>query len=125
MTGRIATFVLAAVIAAYGLGGTAVALGDSREDVVFVREEDGNGVLITKTGDDDDGDDSGDDTDGNSRTSGVDSNDATNSRITGVSGDDDRSVGDLTRDRTKDGAGTSTRDRTANHTNDRSRNDTR
>jgi hypothetical protein len=121
MTGRIATFVLAAVIAAYGFGGTAVAVDDSREDVVFVREEDGNGVLITETGDDDDGDD----TDGNSRTSGVDSNDATNSRITGVSGDDDRSVGDLTRDRTKDGAGTPTRDRTANHTNDRSRNDTR
>ena len=32
---------------------------------------------------------------------------------------------DLTRDWTKDGPGTSTRDRTANHTNDGTRNDTR
>jgi hypothetical protein len=45
--------------------------------------------------------------------------------FSGTARDDDRSVGALTRDRTKDGAGTSTRDRTANDTNDRSRNDTR
>lgn len=121
MTGRVATFGLAVVIAAFGFGGAAFAGDDPRDDVVFVRDEDSADVLATDDGD-------GDDTDGgdsDSFTSGVDSNDGTNSRVTSVSRGDDLSRGDLTRDRTKDGPGTSTRDRTSDHTNDRSRNDTR
>ncbi|NPC96546.1 hypothetical protein [Nocardioides sp. zg-DK7169] len=50
--------------------------------------------------------------------------DNTNSRVTAVSRDRDRSRGDLTKDWTRDG-GDKTRDRTKNSTNDRSRNDTR
>ena len=119
MAGRIVTFALAIAIAAFGFGGTALAAGDPGNDVVFVRQEDADGVVALS----DDGDD-GDD-DAGSATSGVGSNDGTNSRVTSVSRDDDRSRGDLTRDRTKDGPGTSTRDRTANSTNDASRNDTR
>ena len=42
-----------------------------------------------------------------------------------VSRDRDRSRGDLTRDRTKDGPGGSKRDWSGGNTNDRSRNDTR
>ncbi|HEX6149605.1 hypothetical protein [Nocardioides sp.] len=57
-------------------------------------------------------------------TSGVNSNDKTNSRHTKVSRDRDRSRGDKTRDWTRDG-GDKTRDHSANRTNDRSRNDTR
>ena len=44
--------------------------------------------------------------------------------MTGVSRDRDLSRGDKTRDWTRDG-GDKTRDKTANSTNDRSRNDTR
>ena len=50
--------------------------------------------------------------------------DKTNSRVTAVSRDRDKSRFDLTRDWTMDG-GEFTRDRTANSTNDNSRNDTR
>ncbi len=57
-------------------------------------------------------------------TSGVDSNDGTNSRHTAVSRDRDKSRGDKTKDWTRDG-GDRTRDHSANRTNDRSRNDTR
>jgi hypothetical protein len=122
MGARIATFLLALAIAAFGFGGTAFA-GNAGDDVVFVRQEDADGVVALGDDDDDGGDDTGDDTGG--ITSGVDSNDGTNSWLSAVSRDDDRSRGDLTRDRTKDGPGTSTRDRTANSTNDASRNDTR
>jgi hypothetical protein len=125
---RILTFALAAALAVFGLAGTAVAASDGSDaDGVIARDEDFAGVLVVD--DDDDGDDSGAGTGTNggtgSFTSGVDSNDGTYSRVTPVSRDRDRSRGDLTRDRTKDGPGTSTRDRTANHTNDRSKNDTR
>jgi hypothetical protein len=123
MIPRILTFLVVVALAVFGLAGAALAASDrSGSDGVIAREEDTGGVLVTE-GDDDDGDDSGDDSD--SFTSNVDSNDGTNSRVTGVSRGDDVSRGDLTRDRTKDGPGTSTRDRTANHTNDRTRNDTR
>jgi hypothetical protein len=127
MIPRILTFLVVVGLAVFGLTGAALAASDrSGSDGVIARDEDAGGVLVT----DDDGDDTDDtdDTDGDdsdSFTSNVDSNDGTNSRVTGVSRDDDLSRGDLTRDRTKDGPGTSTRDRTANHTNDRTRNDTR
>lgn len=122
MIPRILTFLVVVALAVFGSTGAALASSDKSDpDGVIAREEDAGGVLVT---DDDDGDDTdGDDSD--SFTSNVDSNDGTNSRVTGVSRGDDLSRGDLTRDRTKDGPGTSTRDRTANHTNDRSRTDTR
>lgn len=117
---RLLTFAIMAALALFTVAGTS--LGDvSRDDrhVVLSKDEDANDVLVT---DDDDGDD-----DSRSRgfTSGVDSNDGTNSRVTSVTGGDDRSRGDLTRDMTKDGPGTSTRDRSRHQTNDRSRHDTR
>ena len=71
-------------------------------------------------------------TNGQTRTNGGDTNtgnsrstrDNTNSRFSAVSRDRDLSRGDMTRDWTRDG-GDRTRDRSANQTNDRSRNDTR
>ena len=54
----------------------------------------------------------------------AESNDGTNSRVTPVSRDKDRSRGDLTKDWTRDG-GDRTRDWSRNTTNDKSRNDTR
>jgi len=122
---RIMTFLVVAALTVFGSGGASLADTDhSDAEIVFARDEDAGGVLAT---DGDDGDDTtdGDGDDSDSFTSGVDSNDGTNSRVTSVSRGDDRSRGDLTRDWTKDGPGTSTRDRTANHTNDGTRNDTR
>lgn len=119
MLGRFATLLLACAILA-ALPASVIALDD---DVFRARDED----LYVVSADDDD-DDGGTDT-GNTGTSGgssgKNSNDGTNSRHTGVSRDRDRSRGDLTKDRTKDGPGGSTRDRSRNHTNDKSRNDTR
>lgn len=62
---------------------------------------------------------------GNSRTGNSRSaRDNTNSRVTKVSRDRDLSRRDLTKDRTRDG-GDRTRDNSRNHTNDKSRHDTR
>jgi hypothetical protein len=123
MVPRILTFLVVAALAVFGWSGASLADTDrSDTDVVFARDEDAGTVLASE------GDDDGDNTDDDGRVSfrsGGDSNDGTNSRVTSVSWADDLSRGDLTRDPTKDGPGTSTRDRTANHTNDRSRNDTR
>ena len=76
-------------------------------------------------------DDDGDDTNGNTNdddtnddTRSRETNDNTRSNFTGVSRDRDNSRGDKTRDWTRDG-GDRTRDKSANQTNDRSRNDTR
>ena len=118
MIGRLATLILAGTV---GMGLPAAALASS-EEAYRAREEDVH--VVSAVDDDDDGHSDTGNT-GNSGTSGQDSNDATNSRHTGVSRDRDRSRGDLTRDRTKDGPGASTRDRSRHHTNDRSRNDTR
>jgi hypothetical protein len=117
MLGRIATGVLAGAIA---MGMPIAALAASDDDAFRAREED---VRLVDAVDDDD-DDDGDAT-GNTDTSGVKSNDGTNSRHTGVTRDRDRSRGDLTKDRTKDGPGSATRDRSRHQTNDKSRNDTR
>ncbi|MAY98108.1 hypothetical protein [uncultured Nocardioides sp.] len=111
------------------------------DDSFWKREDDRTDVVMSV--DDDDDDDTGKDTNtkntntkntkntnntNNTRdsrdTSGVDSRDGTNSRVTAVSRDRDRSRGDKTRDWTRDG-GDRTRDRSANSTNDKSRNDTR
>ena len=120
MLGRIATMLLAGAV---GMGVPVSALASS-DEAYRAREEDVYEVSAVE--DDDDGDDtSNTGNTGTSDTSGEKSNDGTNSRHTKVSRDRDRSRGDLTKDRTKDGPGTSTRDRSRNHTNDRSRNDTR
>jgi hypothetical protein len=123
MSPRILLFLVAVALAVFGLGGASLAdAAHSETEIVFGRHEDPGGLLTTEG---DDGDDTTDGDDSDSFTSGVESNDGTNSRVTSASRGDDRSRGDLTRDRTKDGPGTSTRDRTADHTNDASRNDTR
>jgi hypothetical protein len=128
MIGRIATMTLAGAVAVFGPVGAAIASADgpSREQVVFKRDEDDEEISTPfARGDDDDDTDTDGGGGGTSFTSGVDSRDGTDSRVTSVSRDRDRSRGDLTRDRTKDGPGTSTRDRTPNRTNDRSKHDTR
>lgn len=129
MVPRILTLLVVAALTMFGLGGASLAYPDrSDAEIVFARDEDAGGVLATDGDDGDDttdGDTGGDGDNSDSFTSGVDSNDGTNSRSTGVSAGDDRSRGDLTRDRTKDGPGTSTRDRSAGHTNDGSLHDTR
>jgi hypothetical protein len=99
------------------------------DDVKLKRNDDDGPELVMVAADDemDPGAFKADVTKTNTRsavTSGVNSNDNTNSRVTGVSRDRDKSRGDLTKDWTRDG-GDKTRDHSANRTNDRSRNDTR
>lgn len=94
---------------------------DDRSEVVLRREDDAAEVMVAE----DDGDDFTGNTGNSGQTSGVDSNDATGSRHTSVSRDRDLSVGDQTRDWTKDGSGDRKRDWSSGHTNDNTRNDTR
>ena len=96
-------------------------------DEVVKREDDAPSLVLVADDDDDDTNDDDDDTRTNSPSytdMSRDTNDNTNSRVTGVSRDRDISRGDKTRDWTRDG-GDKTRDKTANTPNDRSRNDTR
>ncbi len=100
------------------------------DDVTIKRNDDDSAELVV-VADDDDLDAAAEDTNStggdNTRsrdTSGVNSNDGTNSRHTAVSRDRDRSRGDLTMEWTREG-GDRTRDHSKNKTNDRSRNDTR
>jgi hypothetical protein len=126
MIARLSVWVLAATVMMGLAGGVLASSAKDSEELAAKREEDSI-VLVAAEEDDDDGDSNDvagtDSRSGNS--SGVNSNDRTDSRHTGVSRDRDRSRGDLTRDRTKDGAGGNKRDWSQNHTNDRSRNDTR
>ena len=94
----------------------------SAYDELAKREEDGVDLVLMDDDDDDDTND--DDTNGDTNSGTGNSNDNTGSRFTGVSRDSDNSRGDKTKDWTRDG-GDRTRDRSANQTNDRSRNDTR
>jgi len=119
---RTAILMLAALFA-FGSFGVALANGARNDDLAAKREEDAREVVaLADDGDDDD--DDGDD-DSGSFTSGVNSNDRTGSGHSRVSRDRDRSRGDNTRDKTRDGKGGKKRDWSANRTNDRSRNDTR
>lgn len=101
----------------------------SNDDAVAKRDDDTPDVVLVADDDDDFTPQKAQATNTRSRasrnTSGVNSNDHTNSRRTAVSRDRDRSRGDKTRDWTKDGKGGKKRDWSANRTNDRSRNDTR
>ena len=113
-------------LAAAGLiGMQAPVVASTGEDEVTKREDDTPSLVLVADDDDDDTHD-GDDT-GQTRTrtgASADTDDNTRSNVTGVSRDRDLSSGDKTRDWTRDG-GDPTRDRSAGHTNDRSRNDTR
>jgi hypothetical protein len=112
--------VLLGLMVGLAIPGLAAAGADG--EAVLGREDDGVAVLVAS--EDDDGDDTHTGNTGAGSGTG-DSNDGTNSRHTGVSRDGENSVGDLTRDRTKDGPGGSRIDRSGNGTNDRTRNDTR
>jgi len=96
------------------------------DSVTLKRDDDGADLVLVADEDDDGLDRDGATNTGASGniTSGVNSNDATNSRKPAVSRDRDRSRGDKTRDWTRDG-GDRTRDWSQHKTNDRSRNDTR
>jgi hypothetical protein len=120
MLARLAIMILAAAVG-MGIPVAAIAGGD---EAYRAREED---VYVVSGADDDDDGDTGTGNTGDttSNTSGENSNDGTNSRHSAVSRDRDRSRGDLTKDRTRDGNGGPKRDWSRNHTNDRSRNDTR
>ena len=93
MIGRYATIALTGAIALFGPVGAAIAAGgspstDRSDDVVVYKRDDDDDDVITAFARDDDDDDRGDDTGTNdSRTSGVNSNDRTNSRKTPVSRD--------------------------------------
>jgi hypothetical protein len=109
---------IASVATVFGLGlmfGGALTATSANDDVA--KHDDESTEIVLVADDDDDGDDSRD-------GSGV-SRDATDSRRSAVSRDGERSRGDLTRDKTRDGAGAKKRDWSDNRTNDRSRNDTR
>jgi hypothetical protein len=109
-----------ATLLAWGL--LAAPTASAADGDLVKREEDRVDLVLV---DDRDDDDTNDDT-GNTGNSGTgNSNDATNSRFTGVSRDRDASRGDKTRDWTRDGSGDNKRDWSANRTNDGSRNDTR
>lgn len=100
----------------------ATAFADDDRDELYVKRDEQTAEMVAV--DDDDDDDSNDDT--NSKNTGFSkaTNDNTRSNFTKVSRDRDLSRSDKTKDRTRDG-GDGTRDVSANHTNDNSRNDTR
>jgi hypothetical protein len=102
-----------ATLFGFGLAVAAVSSGALAANDLGKRDEDTPEIVLVADDDDDDGGDRS-----------ADSRDGTNSRFTAVSRDGERSRGDLTRDRTRDGAGVH-RDLNQNLTNDRSRNDTR
>lgn len=118
MLGRISVAGLALGIIASPV--TAIAATDDGSEVILRRQEEASEVMVAE----DDGDGFTGNTGGTGDASG-DSNDATGSRHTSVSRDRDRSVGDLTRDWTKDGSGDRKRDWSGGYTNDSTRNDTR
>ena len=123
MAGRTMIVLLALMLALGTMAAGAVAAQETiSSEAVLSREDD-----WSEGSDEEDDDGSGATSHGGSGgfTSGVNSNDATNSRFTPVTYDKDRSRGDLTRDWTQDGAGGGKRDWSRHQTNDRSRNDSR
>ncbi len=122
MIGRLSLWALALTFVLSLPAASLVAPAGSNNDLAARREED---VVLVSTLEDDGGDDNSGDNSRSGYTSGVNSNDRTGSGHSAVSRDGERSRGDLTRDRTRDGAGARKRDWSGNRTNDRSRNDTR
>ena len=116
---RLMVLLLALGVIVMPAGVASAGQSDQQDNVVLRRDEDGTDIVALD--DDDDGNSNSND----GFSSGVDSNDGTGSGHSAVSRDRDRSRGDLTRDRTRDGAGGVKRDWSGGHTNDRSRNDTR
>jgi hypothetical protein len=143
MIGRFATVALAGAVALLGPVGAAIAASDEgpgdpvAQKVLFRREQDRDDDALTPGSDEDD--DTGDtgthgdtashsdpSTNGDTDTQGgTSSHDATGSGHSAVTHDRDQSHGDLTRDRTHDGPGPSTRDDSQHQTNDASHHDTR
>jgi hypothetical protein len=120
MIGRAGMWILMLAIAAGVPLGATAAFGSDDTAAVLRRDDDASEVTAV------DDDDNANDTHSRSGfTSGVDSNDRTGSGHTAVSWDKDRSAGDKTRDRTRDGAGGPKRDWTGGKTNDQSRRDSR
>ncbi len=119
------------VIALAGLVGIGVlavpGLASASADGYLKRDDQDVDLVLVNDDDDDDADPTNTRNTANTRNTGVSraTNDDTRSNVTRVSRDRDLSRSDNTRDRTYDGPGGSTRDRTADTTNDRSRNDTR
>ena len=121
-------------LTAFGLIAMSTPVMSATPDEAAKRDDDAPSLVLVSDDDDvdtNDDDDDGDGDDGATNTNSPsytdqsrDTNDDTNSRVTDVSRDRDKSRGDKTRDWTRDG-GDKTRDTTANSTNDRSRNDTR
>ena len=112
-----------AVAGLFALGMVSISPAAASSDDRLAKREDGIAQVATVDDDADDPDSDSNTTNGGF-TSGVDSNDGTNSIHTAASRDRDVSQGDLTKDRTHDG-GDPTRDWSRNYTNDRSRHDTR
>jgi hypothetical protein len=107
------------------LGTNGVANAADKDNAVLNKRDDHSASWVVADDDDNDNTDPGTKTDGPSHdNTNSASHDNTNSRFTAVSRDRDQSRGDLTRDWTKDG-GDKTKDKSANITNDRTRNDTR
>lgn len=124
MVMKIVTFLLAGLVVIGGPAAAVLANDGAREREAFLRRDDeSDNELAVAERDDDSGDSGGGDSGG--FTSGVNSNDATDSRYTAVTWDKDRSRGDLTRDRTDDGAGGPKRDWSRHQTNDWTRHDSR
>ena len=112
-------------LTALGLVGMSSPVAASAADEAAKREDDAPSLVLVADDDDDDTADDTDDTRTRSRTGASrNTGDHTRSNVTGVSRDRDLSRADKTRDWTRDG-GDRTRDRSANQTNDGSRNDSR
>jgi hypothetical protein len=107
------------------LGTNGVANASDKDSAVLNKRDDHSSSWVVADDDDDDNTNTGTKTDGPSHdNTNSASRDHTNSRFTAKSRDRDMSRGDLTRDWTRDG-GDKTKDKSANFTNDRTRNDTR
>jgi hypothetical protein len=120
--GRRALIASVATVFGFGLlGAGAVASGAVDDQYAKRDDDDARQVAVVDVDDDDDNTGTG-----NTANSGTGkSKDATNSRVTRVSRDNDRSRDDLTRDLTRDGNGKLKRDWSDNRTNDGTRNDSR
>ena len=117
MVARTLIGVMALLVGGGFTGSAALADQGSQEAVL---REDAESVVVSL----DDGDDDGNSNSGGGSGTGQ-SNDGTNSKVTPVTRDKDKSADDLTKDWTKDGPGGKKRDWSKNKTNDQSKNDTR